>query len=61
MRSGASLGSQRQAGVYVWPHPQGEKPGDLPVMQRTIDLKAAKTLDLLVPLSLLGRADEVIE
>ena len=40
---------------------KGEKPRDLPDMQRTIDLKATKALDLLFPLSLLGGADEVIE
>jgi len=39
---------------------------DLPVQQVTkvklfINLKAAKTLGITFPLSLLGRADEVIE
>ena len=55
-----------QAGVLVGRVLKGEKPADMPVerptrLRLTINMKVAKTLNLDMPLSLTGRADEVIE
>jgi len=56
----------RRVGRYAGRILSGKQPADLPVEQATkiemaLNLKTAKTLGITFPISLLGRADEVIE
>jgi putative ABC transport system substrate-binding protein len=63
---GSTADSYRLAGAYAGRILKGEKPGDLPIQQSSkvemiINLKSAMALGITFPITLLGRADEVIE
>lgn len=67
MSYGTSLpDAYRQVGIYTAKILKGAKPSELPVQEAVkveliLNLKTAKSLGITFPLTLLGRADEVIE
>ena len=63
---GSTADAYHLVGVYTGRILNGEKPVDLPVQRATkielyVNLKTAKALGISIPMSIVGRADEVIE
>ncbi len=63
---GAATDTYHISGIYTGRILKGERPENLPAQQVTkvkmiVNLKSAKALNVTVPLSLLGRANKVIE
>jgi putative ABC transport system substrate-binding protein len=60
------IDAEHEVAVYAARILRGAKPSDLPVLQPTrfefiVNIKAAKSLGISVPPTLLARADEVFE